>query len=192
MNTAARMESNSRPGKIMCSKKTADLLISAGYEHWLCPRSELVAVKGKGDMQCYWCNPNRSKRRRRSISIESRKESSPPTKRQEQMIQWVADMLQGLLKHVMETRVNDLNSPHGNDTMLVNKMVFASPRDEVSETITIPRVIDDEMKHETVHNELPSIVSSQLLEYITTIAAWYRKNPFHNFEHGMLILHFIQ
>jgi class 3 adenylate cyclase len=48
INTAARMESNSKPGWVMCSQKTADLLIAAGKERWITARPDLVDAKGKG------------------------------------------------------------------------------------------------------------------------------------------------
>ena len=51
MNTASRMESTGQAGKIQVSPETAGLLISSGKERWLSKREELVAVKGKGDMQ---------------------------------------------------------------------------------------------------------------------------------------------
>jgi Adenylate and Guanylate cyclase catalytic domain len=54
MNTAARMESNSEKGRIMCSSKTAEILIAAGKSHWLTLREDLVYAKGKGQLQCYW------------------------------------------------------------------------------------------------------------------------------------------
>lgn len=183
------MESNCYPGKIMCSQKTADLLISAGFEYWLSPRSDLVKIKGKGDVQCYWCNPNaavtnnRSIERRQSLSHGLPKNSTHTGKSQEALVQWVTDMLKGLLIDVIATRLS--NGQASCDTsMLVDEMVFSSPRDEVSETISIPQVTNDTTKNEATHTELSAALSLQLLEYISTIASWYQKNPFHNFEHG--------
>jgi class 3 adenylate cyclase len=57
VNTASRMESNGVGGKIHVSQATADLLVAAGKTKWLVKRPELVAAKGKGEMQTYWVEP---------------------------------------------------------------------------------------------------------------------------------------
>jgi class 3 adenylate cyclase len=51
MNTASRMESTGQAGKIQVSAETAGLLTASGKGRWLLKREQLVAVKGKGDMQ---------------------------------------------------------------------------------------------------------------------------------------------
>jgi class 3 adenylate cyclase len=59
MNMASRMEHNSVENRIQCSEATAELLISAGKEHWVRPREGLVQAKGKGkgEVQTYWVLP---------------------------------------------------------------------------------------------------------------------------------------
>ena len=54
VNTAARMESNSAPGKIHCSKDTADLLSAGGKSQWISERTDKIIAKGKGEMTTYW------------------------------------------------------------------------------------------------------------------------------------------
>jgi class 3 adenylate cyclase len=54
VNTAARMESTGLRDMIQVSEDTANLLIKAGKKSWVTARDELVAAKGKGDMQTYW------------------------------------------------------------------------------------------------------------------------------------------
>lgn len=56
VNTAARMESNSAPGKILCSAATATLIMEAGKAHWVTERPDKVNAKGKGTMVTYWVN----------------------------------------------------------------------------------------------------------------------------------------
>lgn len=51
VNTASQMESNSLPGQILASEKTANCLITAGKDHWITRRGDLVQAKGKGLMQ---------------------------------------------------------------------------------------------------------------------------------------------
>jgi class 3 adenylate cyclase len=57
VNTASRMESNGQGGKIHVTEATAHLLMADGKGKWLVKRSELVAAKGKGEMQTYWVEP---------------------------------------------------------------------------------------------------------------------------------------
>lgn len=57
MNTASRMESNGQVNRIQVSQTTADLLELAGKGDWVSPRDDLVAVKGKGEMQTFWVYP---------------------------------------------------------------------------------------------------------------------------------------
>jgi class 3 adenylate cyclase len=57
VNVASRMESNGQGGKIQVSQATADLLAADGKTNWLVKRQELVAAKGKGEMQTYWVEP---------------------------------------------------------------------------------------------------------------------------------------
>jgi class 3 adenylate cyclase len=55
VNTSARMESHSLPGRIQCSERAAELLKSQGPEVPLAYRGT-IHVKGKGEMNTYWVN----------------------------------------------------------------------------------------------------------------------------------------
>ena len=65
------MESTGIRNKIQVSQKTADLLVAAGRERYLMPRSDTVHAKGKGELQTYWILPRSSKRRGSSCSTNS-------------------------------------------------------------------------------------------------------------------------
>lgn len=54
VNTAARMESHSIPGKVQISQSTADLLLKAGKVSWIQAREGLINAKGKGELKTYW------------------------------------------------------------------------------------------------------------------------------------------
>ena len=54
MNTAARMESSSKAGRVQLSLDTANHLIAAGKESWIQAREDRVHAKGKGILQTYW------------------------------------------------------------------------------------------------------------------------------------------
>lgn len=62
------MESTGIRNKIQVSQKTADLLVAAGKERYLMPRSDTVHAKGKGKLQTYWIVPRLIKRRGSSCS----------------------------------------------------------------------------------------------------------------------------
>jgi class 3 adenylate cyclase len=57
VNTASRMESNSEPGRIHCSKNAALLLQdqSTPAELGICRRGK-IHIKGKGEMTTFWVN----------------------------------------------------------------------------------------------------------------------------------------
>ena len=50
MNTTARIESTSKPGRIQLSKETGELVIQAGKGHWIEKREQKVEAKGKGTL----------------------------------------------------------------------------------------------------------------------------------------------
>lgn len=71
INMASRMESTGVPNKIQVSPKTASLLRAAGHGKWLTPRENMVNVKGKGQVQTYFCNPYSSATSTTSINSSS-------------------------------------------------------------------------------------------------------------------------
>ena len=54
VNTCARMESTSSPGKIHVSESTANLLLK--HDIYDLTKREKINVKGKGEMQTWWVN----------------------------------------------------------------------------------------------------------------------------------------
>lgn len=54
VNTCARIQTSSDPGRIHLSSATAYLLVAAGKEKWIRKRAHPVKLKGKGSMDTYW------------------------------------------------------------------------------------------------------------------------------------------
>ena len=54
VNTAARMESLGIGNRIHASRETAELLKMGGKAHWIIPRNDQVAAKGKGLLQTFF------------------------------------------------------------------------------------------------------------------------------------------
>lgn len=57
VNTAARMESHGKRGRIQVSEQTADLLMEAGKGSWIKRRSDMIEAKGKGLLATWWLDP---------------------------------------------------------------------------------------------------------------------------------------
>lgn len=53
VNTAARIESSGRAGRIHLSQECAELLVVVGKSHWVEKRSDLFNANGKGELQIY-------------------------------------------------------------------------------------------------------------------------------------------
>lgn len=58
VNTASRMESNSKPGRIQCSDASA-IYVKKQYPELLLKKRRPIQVKGKGIMQTFWVNESR-------------------------------------------------------------------------------------------------------------------------------------
>lgn len=67
VNTAARMESYSLPGRIQCTEESARLLAQQCPAIPIAPRGE-ISIKGKGEMTTFWIN---------EVSSQSRKHLLP-------------------------------------------------------------------------------------------------------------------
>jgi len=59
VNTASRMESNSKPGRIQCSDASA-IYVKKQYPELLLKKRRPIQVKGKGIMQTFWVNESRN------------------------------------------------------------------------------------------------------------------------------------
>jgi class 3 adenylate cyclase len=201
VNTAARMESLGTRNKIHISQATADLLIKANKMDWLQERENLVSAKGKGLMQTYWLNYTRSAADSTTSSmsdievIESRSdikfdiENSDPVMsldpRTTRLIDWNIDVLQRQLKKIIAMRdvACEKATPETFEELEVKHPDGSTVLDEVREVI--PLCTEAKLyKQDPDSIELCPQVVSQLGDYVSRIAAMYRCNPFHNFEHA--------
>ena len=206
MNFAARMESHSAANQIQCSEFTAQLIRKAGKEHWLRPREDKVAAKGKGDLQTYWIVPKSGGPSTASSDHDDQEEligntaveddyTNPwgntklvfdlgtPGNRYQRLIDWNVELLAGLLRQIEAQRRDlRLRSRDGAPTMELKG--GSTALDEVTEIITLPQLQQGAKGKRTRPEdvELSVEVITQLRDYVTTIASMYRDNPFHNFE----------
>jgi class 3 adenylate cyclase len=171
MNTASRMESTGTRDRVQVSTKTANLLIAGGKSHWVTPREEKVMAKGKGELQTYWLSMHSSPGTA-SVSSGSSADVSETTDSDDGSVDD-----DGPSKAFIGIQAGDLSSK---DRRLVdwNVTVFShslkaviKQRNSVQSGKSFSNTIDPE-------------AVSQLKSYVTGIAAMYRDNPFHNFEHA--------
>ena len=198
MNTAARLESTGQPGRIQVSQETADLLIAAGKETWLEERPDRVNAKGKGALKTFWLRheqqPSESSRKLSSDTKISRFSATVPTNgfteitKLERLVDWNIDVLARLLKQVVARRRS-----RGTESTELSSSSHYNPEpnegsilSEVKEIIALPRfdpvAFKNEQNPESI--ELDEAVKEELHTYVSSIAAMYRANPFHNFEHA--------
>lgn len=100
VNTAARMESLGLPSAIQVSQATADLITNAGKAHWLTARDGFIDAKGKGQMQTYWCQPNR---RRPDTSRDVDCNNQPENR---------ISIIPGIIRRRLSSTWQDLNIDH--------------------------------------------------------------------------------
>ena len=79
------MESTGIRDKVQITHATANLLVAAGKEHWITPRSDVIEAKGKGTLQTYWLDPSKAKVSGVSISGSTSDNTSCDGSRQQEL-----------------------------------------------------------------------------------------------------------
>lgn len=208
MNTASRMESTGKAGRIHVSEETAELLIAAGKEHLLEPRKDTIYAKGKGALKTFWV-VDKKEMSGSSLPQESAPESmesTPESKslgslsspldstlksvdsKTQRLIDWNMDVLLRLLKQVVARRISLGLGNTKLDTLTETDFCrsHVSALNEVKEIISLPRFDAAAIKktHDPDAVILDASIQNELREYVTSLASMYRGNPFHNFEVG--------
>jgi 3'5'-cyclic nucleotide phosphodiesterase len=186
------MQTNSLPGKIMCSQKTRDYLDEAGLQDWTIQRDDVLEVKGKGQMCCYWITLSDPQY---TLSIIERRTSKnmivndldQETARQ---VSWLSEIFVGMINDLLHER-KVANTKGRKIETTTNSFDFENhPRNEVTETINLPMKSTDpsssnpKTRKVSTKQLVTPEVSTQLTIYIDVIAKLYRNNPFHNFRHA--------
>jgi hypothetical protein len=102
------------------------------------------------------------------------------------LIDWNVEILSQLLKQVIVRRnALGLQSP-SDETVPWNRPEGQTVLEEVREIITLPQFDAEAAKKQEDPEKmvLDPAVKDQLHEYVSTLAAMYRDNPFHNYEHA--------
>ena len=209
INTAARMESTGRKGKIQVSQATADLLKSGGKGHWLSQRQDKVVAKGKGELVTYWLSPSTVTRTNGSGGDSSASgdmsntepdcedeakpnldQSNGLSQKDLRLVDWNTDVLVSILRDIagMRKARSIPASPFHQIRKLEQESISMDHLviEEVSEVISLPTfdVEVTERAKKRGSKDVKSVVVEELREYIRTIALTYRNNSFHSFEHA--------
>eukprot|EP00980_Cylindrotheca_fusiformis_P013962 scaffold3628_cov112-Cylindrotheca_fusiformis.AAC.4 len=213
MNTAARMESTSARSRIQVSQVTGDLLVASGFSAWIAPRKSKIFVKGKGEMQTYWLKTKAAKGSKPSkskgdmptlaetieMSDSSDRTSTVHTDngfdldnvetmtKTERLVEWNVEVLNPLLQQIVASRAGDTFSidpslPLTEATIGKGKTVL----EEFVPIIPLKRFDAAELskRRNTMSIDIGEEATSQLRNYLSSVASMYRDNPFHNFEHA--------
>jgi hypothetical protein len=192
------MESTGLPNKIQISKDTATFVQEAGKSNWLIARKELVDAKGKGIMQTYWLSVVEEKDKRRSSQVSRNSMSSLlgddnlDGHKLKRLVDWNVVELLTILQRIVARRQltmmpdNELSTLQSDDSTVAAWTRPSMIMEEVKEVVTLPKFDPNLPCHtpEAAMIKVPAIVKGELRDFVMKIAAGYRDNPFHNFEHA--------
>ena len=103
------------------------------------------------------------------------------------LISWNTDILARLLTQIIARRESRDIMPDPSDQIKKLEEKVSRTRlvlSEVTEIITLPQFQNTDKNIDASRIELSEDVVNQLRDYVQTLAAMYRENPFHNFEHA--------
>jgi hypothetical protein len=111
--------------------------------------------------------------------------SNLPPKKLTRLVEWNVDVLIGLRKQIA-ARSGPPPKPHAEYMAESSSKMGETVLDEVREIIALPKFdAETAEKQDDVDSiEIDEKVVSQLSNYVSSIAAMYQDNPFHNFEHA--------
>ena len=200
MNTASRIESTGAKHRVHISAQTADLLIAAGKTHWIKPREERIVAKGLGELQTFWLVLGKERSDGASsagdtASIQSDSKSevearpavrSLSSKKHTRLIKWNVDVLLRLIKQIAAARSGPPPKRHAEHVAQTSSGTGKTVLHEVTDIISLPKFdAKTAEKLEDVESiEIDEKVFAQLTSFVSSVAAMYQDNPFHNFEHA--------
>ncbi|KAL7580174.1 hypothetical protein ACA910_012925 [Epithemia clementina (nom. ined.)] len=207
VNTTARMESTGQPNKIHVSQETADLLAAAGKSQWLRTRREKVVAKGKGELQTYWLDAtgeagtssgsgesaedgetdHGDEKDTPAVQVVTATPTVPSADKYNRLVAWNCDILAKLLTQIVARRESRRTEPDPISDIRKLEEQYGSNRyvlSEVQEIVRLPKYEAYAQRVDPWSVRLSEEVLGQLKDYVQTLAAMYRDNPFHNFEHA--------
>jgi Adenylate and Guanylate cyclase catalytic domain len=180
MNTASRMESTGLRNRIQVSQETADYLVAAGKAHWITPRAEMVVAKGKGELKTYWVSigrratglPRENEDSGRTADAELLPESLTQT-RAARLVQWHVDLLMERIGEIVKCRASRRPITEAICSPVTRT---GCALDELQDFIRLPTSYTksyDSPVEDPIKLEVPPVVESQLVGFISSIASMY-------------------
>jgi hypothetical protein len=119
-------------------------------------------------------------------------ESSLPPKIK-RLVAWNVDVLKRLLKQIVAKRNAEARQQYDMNHPLMMKVEMnigcdTYVLDEVADIIRLPGYSNVKIAEDPNTIVLPDGVEDQLRLYVSSVAAMYRDNPFHNFEHASHVM----
>jgi class 3 adenylate cyclase len=209
VNTAAKIESAGMKSRVHISVEVAKLLQEHGKNTWCVKREDAaVAKSGKLDIETYWLvvgengylGPEAKSNAPAKVDViagGNRKfgdttladlEASIDPKML-RLVAWNVEIMKKLLQQIIAKRNAALNKKATAEELAAKEKLISRRTnclDEVVEIIHLPKFDAQAYKHQENPNKIviPANVVEQLRLFVTTVAAMYRDNPFHNFEHA--------
>eukprot|EP00977_Amphora_coffeiformis_P019106 scaffold6899_cov183-Amphora_coffeaeformis.AAC.39 len=107
--------------------------------------------------------------------------------RREREVEWVSELLRDSIRDIVAARATKKGKIMKSlDSLPSHRSKSRTPLDEVVDVIKMPEfdAKSASREAEVFSVKIPENVSRLIREYVSIIAAAYRKNPFHNFEHA--------
>jgi len=175
VDKAAQMEASSMAGRIQVSSRTADLLKTAGKEHWLIERTDKKIQRKGVEVQTYWLDVNIHAPGSTAHETDSDSSSAITTNR---LVAWSSSLLVKLLKEVVARReaTDAQRKKQVAEHAAVDAFCATIPLAEVKEIIHLPKYDAKVAKHEQNLSqvELDPVVVEEAIDYMSTTALLYR------------------
>eukprot|EP00538_Stauroneis_constricta_P012798 CAMPEP_0119570410 /NCGR_PEP_ID=MMETSP1352-20130426/43599_1 /TAXON_ID=265584 /ORGANISM="Stauroneis constricta, Strain CCMP1120" /LENGTH=1379 /DNA_ID=CAMNT_0007620079 /DNA_START=442 /DNA_END=4582 /DNA_ORIENTATION=- len=199
MNTASRIETTGRKGRIHISKETAEILIASGKRHWVKKREDRVIAKGLGELQTYWLQiqgDDTHSTTSESLDVSSSHyfgDHEDPVQdtedffdsyKRSNLVNWHSETLGIFLRKVIASRDTSMYSPPAKtdtddlDGLEQDAVLGHAAPSNCIKFPTISAPIDGNSI------ALDPIVAKQLKMYVREVSSAYHSHPFHNFEHA--------
>jgi len=163
---------------------------------WLTPRSDNVVAKGKGVMSTYWLALKRpgqslsSNEDSTDLAHKTTRGSSRAAcvmdRSDARVVDWVCEILVKQIKKVVVVHQRCHFPAASNRDIDFQGQVGKICLDEVQEAIRTPdfnaEVAEATLDYDLI--EIPEEITNDIRDYVSMIAASYRSNMFHNFEHA--------
>ncbi|CAJ1965912.1 unnamed protein product [Cylindrotheca closterium] len=197
VGTADRMQNAGETNRIQLSQATADLVKKAGYDKWLLPRSDTIAVQGKGNMQTFWIRQEVAARNDFDDDFEADDNFDDGLdydlaeidgmSKVDRLVEWNVEVLSALLQQIIASRGGAVHSIQELGEVEASIGKGATVLEEFVPIIPLKRFDADELRNRLDPRDLDigDAAKNQLRSYLSMVSVMYQDNPFHNFEHAI-------